>query len=82
MTANDAVKIPLVNRRHALVESRSVRRTKGVPDEPLLPDCRTSSVVDLAHQLGKDAGRRINIGTRILLRGRQIEQQIRLDQRP
>lgn len=80
VAGNDALKVPLVNSSHALVECRSVGRTQSVPDKSLLPDSRASRGVDLAHQLGENTSRGTGISTRVLLCSRQIEQQVGLNQ--
>jgi hypothetical protein len=80
VTRDNTLKVPFVNSSHALVKGRPIRRTECIPDESLLPDSRTSRIVDLAHQLCENTSGRVNISTRVLLRSRQIEQQICLDQ--
>lgn len=56
---DDAVKIPLLDPCHTLVEGRSVTRAECIPDEPLLPDCIATGVVDVVHKLGQEARLRI-----------------------
>lgn len=74
MARNDALKVPLVNPGHALVERRSIRCTECVPDESLLPDSRASGSVDLAHQLCEKASGGVDVSARVLLSSWQVEQ--------
>jgi hypothetical protein len=80
VTRNDTLKVPFVDSGHTLVEGRSVRCTECIPDKSLLPDSCTSRSVDFAHQLCEYASGRVNISTRVLFCGWQVEQQIGLNQ--
>lgn len=78
----DPVKVPLVHVGDALVVTRAIPRADRVPDEPLLPQGPAARVVHRVEQPGRVPGKR-RFGTlAVLLNRRQVEQQIRLYQRP
>lgn len=76
MTRHNALKIPLINPRHALVEALPVPRTRTIPNNSLLPLRVPSRTLQRAEDLGEYSRRSVYTGLAELLGGRQIEHHV------
>lgn len=81
MTRYDPIEIPPLNLPHTLIKPRPIARARHIPIKSLLPDRRPLRPHQTDKHPRQQPRRRRLPGPRILLVRRQIEQQIRLDQR-
>jgi len=81
MAGNDTAEIPLVDPLNTPIESGPVPSTNSIPQKPLLPDRRAPRVIDATEQPRQQPRLRTLSRLGHLLRSRQVEQQIGLDER-
>jgi len=81
MTRNQILKPPAINPLHTSIEPLPITLTKHIPQHPLLPHRIAPRILQRPKELRCPPRRRINPALTILLRRRQIEQQIRFDER-
>ena len=80
MGRNDLLEIPAVDAAHALAETFAILGGDGIPDEALLPGSGWGSVVELGEDLGQKTGGGGDGGARVLLVGREVEEEVGLDE--
>lgn len=81
MTRDNVLKPPSINPLHRLIELRSIPPTHRIPKQPLLPNRIPPRILQRPKNPRSPPRRRILPRPRILFRRREIEQQIRFDQR-
>jgi hypothetical protein len=81
MARHNALEIPLINPRHALIERGAIPRTRTVPNNPFLPRRRARRALRRKRNLRQDPGPRVHARLAELLCRGEVEHHVRGDER-